>query len=109
MEQITIYITGSYLFYAPLEFILVQLECLIILINYHFLPPIFSPGELYIITPPPPQNKFKQQFLSLIVLIFKVTGKSIQKYTFEAQADTADMTGHAAEGLSGQKIIKAFK
>ena len=41
-------------------------------------------------------------------IIFKVTGKRIRKYVARAQADTANMTHHAAEGLTGQKIIKAF-
>lgn len=44
----------------------------------------------------------------LFMFIFKVTGKSIRKYVARAQEDTANMTHHAAEGLTGQKIIKAF-
>lgn len=42
------------------------------------------------------------------LIIFNVTGKRIRRYVTRAQADTADMTHHAAEGLVGQKIIKAF-
>jgi subfamily B ATP-binding cassette protein MsbA len=42
------------------------------------------------------------------VLIFSVTGKRIRRYIAKAQAETANMTHHAAEGLIGQKIIKAF-
>ena len=41
-------------------------------------------------------------------IIFSITGKKIRKYVGRAQEDTADMTHHAAEGLVGQKIIKAF-
>ena len=37
-----------------------------------------------------------------------MTGKRIRRYVARAQSDTADMTHHAAEGLVGQKIIKAF-
>jgi subfamily B ATP-binding cassette protein MsbA len=40
--------------------------------------------------------------------IFYITGKTIRKYVAKAQEDTAGMTHHAAEGLVGQKIIKAF-
>jgi subfamily B ATP-binding cassette protein MsbA len=40
--------------------------------------------------------------------IFYITGKRIRKYVAKAQEDTAGMTHHAAEGLVGQKIIKAF-
>lgn len=46
--------------------------------------------------------------LPFFLVIFSVTGKRIRRYTARAQADTADMTHHAAEGLIGQKIIKAF-
>lgn len=46
--------------------------------------------------------------LPFFVLIFTVTGKIIRRYVARSQADQADMTHHAAEGLSGQKIIKAF-
>ncbi|MAZ49938.1 MAG: hypothetical protein CME65_15355 [Halobacteriovoraceae bacterium] len=46
--------------------------------------------------------------LPFFVLIFSVTGKRIRRYIARAQEDTADMTHHAAEGLVGQKIIKAF-
>jgi subfamily B ATP-binding cassette protein MsbA len=41
-------------------------------------------------------------------IIFSITGKKIRKYVGRAQEDTADMTHHAAEGLVGQRIIKAF-
>ncbi|MCT4642086.1 MAG: ABC transporter ATP-binding protein/permease [Bacteriovoracaceae bacterium] len=54
--------------------------------------------------------------LTLIILIvvpffigiFTFTGKRIRRYVSKSQEDTADMTHHAAEGLVGQKIIKAF-
>ena len=46
--------------------------------------------------------------LPFFLVIFSVTGKRIRRYVARAQADTADMTHHAAEGLIGQKIIKAF-
>lgn len=46
--------------------------------------------------------------LPFFLIIFTVTGKRIRRYVARAQADTADMTHHAAEGLVGQKIIKAF-
>ena len=46
--------------------------------------------------------------LPFFVLIFTVTGKRIRRYISRSQADQADMTHHAAEGLTGQKIIKAF-
>ncbi|MAX68004.1 MAG: ABC transporter ATP-binding protein [Bacteriovoracaceae bacterium] len=46
--------------------------------------------------------------LPFFLLIFNVTGKRIRRYVSRAQADTAEMTHHAAEGLVGQKIIKAF-
>jgi subfamily B ATP-binding cassette protein MsbA len=46
--------------------------------------------------------------LPFFLVIFNVTGKRIRRYVARAQADTADMTHHAAEGLIGQKIIKAF-
>lgn len=46
--------------------------------------------------------------LPLFSVIFTITGKSIRKYVARAQEDTANMTHHAAEGLVGQKIIKAF-
>lgn len=46
--------------------------------------------------------------LPLFVLIFTITGKKIRRYISRSQEDQADMTHHAAEGLSGQKIIKAF-
>ena len=42
------------------------------------------------------------------ILIFSVTGKRIRRYISRSQADQANMTHHAAEGLVGQKIIKAF-
>ena len=41
-------------------------------------------------------------------IIFTFTGRIIRDYVAKAQEDTADMTHHAAEGLVGQKIIKAF-
>lgn len=44
----------------------------------------------------------------MFMFIFKITGKRIRRYVARAQEDTADMTHHAAEGLTGQKIIKAF-
>jgi subfamily B ATP-binding cassette protein MsbA len=44
----------------------------------------------------------------LFILIFNITGKKIRKFVALAQSDTAEMTHHAAEGLIGQKIIKAF-
>lgn len=46
--------------------------------------------------------------LPFFLVIFSVTGKRIRRYIARSQADTADMTHHAAEGLVGQKIIKAF-
>ena len=46
--------------------------------------------------------------LPFFLIIFSITGKRIRRYVARAQADTADMTHHAAEGLIGQKIIKAF-
>ncbi len=46
--------------------------------------------------------------LPFFLVIFSITGKRIRRYISRAQADTADMTHHAAEGLIGQKIIKAF-
>ncbi|MEE2671257.1 MAG: ABC transporter ATP-binding protein [Bdellovibrionota bacterium] len=46
--------------------------------------------------------------LPFFIVIFNVTGKRIRRYVARAQEDTADMTHHAAEGLVGQKIIKAF-
>ncbi|MBT4793226.1 MAG: ATP-binding cassette domain-containing protein, partial [Halobacteriovoraceae bacterium] len=46
--------------------------------------------------------------IPFFLVIFAVTGKRIRRYVTRAQADIADMTHHAAEGLSGQKIIKAF-
>lgn len=46
--------------------------------------------------------------LPFFLIIFNVTGKRIRRYVSRAQEDTADMTHHAAEGLIGQKIIKAF-
>ena len=46
--------------------------------------------------------------LPFFMIIFSVTGKRIRRYIARAQADTANMTHHAAEGLVGQKIIKAF-
>jgi subfamily B ATP-binding cassette protein MsbA len=42
------------------------------------------------------------------ILIFSVTGKRIRRYIARSQEDQANMTHHAAEGLVGQKIIKAF-
>lgn len=42
------------------------------------------------------------------MIIFNVTGKRVRKYVTKAQEETGLMTHHAAEGLSGQKIIKAF-
>jgi subfamily B ATP-binding cassette protein MsbA len=44
----------------------------------------------------------------LFVVIFNFTGKRIRKFVALAQSDTAEMTHHAAEGVTGQKIIKAF-
>lgn len=44
----------------------------------------------------------------LFIIIFNVTGKRIRRYVAKAQEDKAEMTHHAAEGLIGQKIIKAF-
>lgn len=46
--------------------------------------------------------------LPFFLVVFNVTGKRIRRYIARAQADTADMTHHASEGLVGQKIIKAF-
>ena len=46
--------------------------------------------------------------LPFFVVIFTVTGKRIRRYIERSQADQANMTHHAAEGLVGQKIIKAF-
>jgi len=46
--------------------------------------------------------------LPFFVVIFNVTGKRIRRYISRAQKDIANMTHHAAEGLIGQKIIKAF-
>ena len=46
--------------------------------------------------------------LPFFLIIFHVSGKRIRRYISRAQADTAEMTHHAAEGLVGQKIIKAF-
>lgn len=46
--------------------------------------------------------------IPFFLIILSVTGKRIRRYVARAQADTADMTHHAAEGLVGQKIIKAF-
>jgi len=46
--------------------------------------------------------------LPFFVIIFTVTGKRIRRYIERSQADQANMTHHAAEGLVGQKIIKAF-
>lgn len=46
--------------------------------------------------------------LPFFLFIFIFTGRRIRKYMERAQEDTAIMTHHAAEGLSGQKIIKAF-
>lgn len=46
--------------------------------------------------------------LPFFLVIFNITGKAIRKYVSRAQADTADMTHNATEGLTGQKIIKAF-
>lgn len=46
--------------------------------------------------------------LPVFAAIFYYTGKRIRKYVAKAQEDTAGMTHHAAEGLVGQKIIKAF-
>ena len=46
--------------------------------------------------------------IPFFLFIFKITGKAIRKYVSKAQQDTADMTHNAAEGLVGQKIIKAF-
>lgn len=46
--------------------------------------------------------------LPIFAAIFYYTGKRIRKYVAKAQEDTAGMTHHAAEGLIGQKIIKAF-
>ena len=46
--------------------------------------------------------------LPMFIVIFTVTGKRIRRYIERSQADQANMTHHAAEGLVGQKIIKAF-
>jgi subfamily B ATP-binding cassette protein MsbA len=46
--------------------------------------------------------------LPFFLIIFSVTGKRIRRYISRAQGETANMTHHAAEGLVGQKIIKAF-
>ena len=46
--------------------------------------------------------------IPFFLVIFSVTGKRIRRYIAKAQEETADMTHHAAEGLIGQKIIKAF-
>lgn len=46
--------------------------------------------------------------LPIFIGIFSVTGKRIRRYIAKSQQDKADMTHHAAEGLIGQKIIKAF-
>ena len=46
--------------------------------------------------------------LPFFLLIFNKKRKRIRRYVARAQSDTADMTHHAAEGLVGQKIIKAF-
>ena len=46
--------------------------------------------------------------LPFFLVIFNVTGKRIRRYISKAQGETANMTHHAAEGLVGQKIIKAF-
>lgn len=42
------------------------------------------------------------------IAIFNFTGKRIRRYVTKAQRDTAIMTHHTSEGLTGQKIIKAF-
>lgn len=44
----------------------------------------------------------------IFIFIFIFTGKIIRRYVAHSQSDQADMTHHAAEGLTGQKIIKAF-
>ena len=46
--------------------------------------------------------------LPFFIAIFTITGKRIRRYVARAQGETANMTHHAAEGLVGQKIIKAF-
>lgn len=46
--------------------------------------------------------------IPIFVLIISVAGKRIKKYIKRSQEDQAVMTHHASEGLSGQKIIKAF-
>ena len=46
--------------------------------------------------------------LPFFIVIFNVTGKRIRRYVTKAQEDNAEMTHHGAEGLTGQKIIKAF-
>ena len=46
--------------------------------------------------------------LPFFMIIFNVTGKRIRKYVTKAQEETGAMTHHAAEGLTGQKVIKAF-
>lgn len=46
--------------------------------------------------------------LPFFLVIFSVTGKRIRRYVSKAQEDNAQMTHHGAEGLTGQKIIKAF-
>lgn len=44
----------------------------------------------------------------LFVIIISRFGNRIRKYVNLAQEDNAEMTHHVAEGLIGQKIIKAF-
>ncbi len=46
--------------------------------------------------------------LPIFIFIFIFTGRIIRRYVAHSQSDQADMTHHAAEGLTGQKIIKAF-
>lgn len=46
--------------------------------------------------------------IPFFVVIFNVTGKRIRKYVSKAQEDNAHMTHHGSEGLTGQKIIRAF-
>lgn len=46
--------------------------------------------------------------IPFFIIIFNITGKKIRKYVSKAQEDNAHMTHHGTEGLTGQKIIRAF-
>ena len=46
--------------------------------------------------------------IPFFIIVFNVTGKRIKRYVKKSQEDQSVMTHHASEGLSGQKIIKAF-